>query len=92
MPHNVVSSDLTTALNIVPGLRRRVLRGPSRAVEVVVVRPAMLPDVAPHLLVAGHGVHVLPVDRDVEVVQRVQPVERVGALGGSWKWRSWLTN
>ena len=51
----------------------------------------MLPDVAPDLLVAGHGVHVLPVDRDVEVVQRVQPVERVGALGGSWKWRSWLT-
>ena len=90
MPHNVVSSDLTTALNIVPGLRRRVLGGPSRAVEVVV--RAMLPDVAPDLLVAGHGVHVLPVDRDVEVVQRVQPVERVGALGGSWKWRSWLTN
>ena len=77
---------LATTLNIVPGLRRRVLGGPSRAVEVV-VRP-MLPDVAPDLLVAGHGVHVLPVHSDVKVVQRVQPVERVGALGGSWKWRS----
>ena len=78
---------LTATLNNVPGLRRRVFSGPSRAVEVV-VGPAMLPDVAPDLLVAGHGVHVLPVHSDVQVVQRVQPVERVGALGGAWKWRS----
>ena len=80
---------LATTMNIVPGLRRRVLGGPSRAVEVV-VRP-MLPDVAPDLLVAGHGVHVLPVDRDVQVVQRVQPVERVIAVGGGWKMRSLIT-
>ena len=35
---------------------------------------------APDLLVAGHGVDVLAVDGDVQVVEGVQPVERVGTV------------
>ena len=47
--------------------RRRIL---CRAARTVQLCPA-------YLLVAWHGVDVLPVDGDVEVVERVQPVEGV---------------
>ena len=80
MKSHIAVLKLTTTLNgIIPGLWRGVLGRPSRAIQVVDIAPA------PHFLIAWHGVDVLAVDGDVQVVQGVQPVELIGPVSGHWK-------